>query len=430
MTLTELILRARARSRTSSDFVSDADFQDRIEEAINAFGLDTKAFIKHTYLDISPLFWTSTDLAISLTITGGTNALAATDIAITSLARSRATGTQVASDLQTAIQAAGASTATVTWSTTEWKFTIDASDATSITVDSPDSILYVDATDTLFGTTGTQSDTSWESEIPTDCTIEADLPDDFLRIKDVEWDGCPLYLSTFNLFTSPQLSGTPSEYCVYNRRIRISPAPASQKRFSLWYYYSPALITSVSGYQECGLSGISGSSATGLSTATDYYFKVTIDGGTETEYDITTGTTLTFTAVIALMNAEVSGATFSVYDGDLRCTSDSSGVNSTIALAAGSSGDDLFAALTGFSAFDAAYSVAGADIEIDDEAEDALLYYVAAVMAEEESNQKHAMYLHARYDQRKKQYMRLVQGRNTKYRTSAALRRANYEVVL
>jgi hypothetical protein len=113
------------------------------------------------------------------------------------------------------------------------------------------------------------------------------------------------------------------------------------------------------GYQECGLTGKTSATATGLSTTTQYYLKVAINGGTSTEYDITTAADVTYAAVIALLNAAVSGVTFALINGDLRCTSNSTDKGSAIALAAGTTGTDLFATLTDFSAFDTAVKPLG-----------------------------------------------------------------------
>jgi hypothetical protein len=65
--------------------------------------------------------------------------------------------------------------------------------------------------------------------------------------------------------------------------------------------------TAVQGYQECGLSGKTGGTATGLATTTTYYFKVNCDGTGVVEKSITTAADVTYTAVIALMNAQMTG---------------------------------------------------------------------------------------------------------------------------
>lgn len=96
-------------------------------------------------------------------------------------------------------------------------------------------------------------------------------------------------------------------------------------------------------YQEFGLSGKTSSTATGLSNTTTYYFK--ING---TEYNITTVSTTTFTAIIALLNAASNlpaGVSFSLIGGDLRCY----GTGIAMSLTAGTTGTDLLASITGTS---------------------------------------------------------------------------------
>jgi hypothetical protein len=120
------------------------------------------------------------------------------------------------------------------------------------------------------------------------------------------------------------------------------------------------------------LSGKTGASATGLSATTAYYFKVNVDATGVLEYTITTASTLTYTAVMALMNAQIGTAVFAIVGGDLRCTSNLIGTTSAIALSAGTTGTNLFATLTGWSAFDTAVagSVASHFTDDSDDAKD------------------------------------------------------------
>lgn len=121
--------------------------------------------------------------------------------------------------------------------------------------------------------------------------------------------------------------------------------------------------TSNRGYQECGLSGKVGGDATGLATSSTYYFKVNHNLTGVTEKSITTALDVTFTAVIALMNAQMTGlltgVTWSLTGGDLRCTSVMFGTASSVALSAGTTGTNLFTTLTGFTAFDTAVAGTG-----------------------------------------------------------------------
>lgn len=113
-----------------------------------------------------------------------------------------------------------------------------------------------------------------------------------------------------------------------------------------------------SGYQECGLEHKTLLDLTGLAITTLYDFGVNVDGAGSVNYTIdTTGETVEFENIIDLMNESIDtnsaedDAYFSLVDGDLRCTSYLTGGSSTIALAAGSGNTDLFATLTGFTAF-------------------------------------------------------------------------------
>lgn len=109
------------------------------------------------------------------------------------------------------------------------------------------------------------------------------------------------------------------------------------------------------GYQEFGLSGLKSTTTTGLSTTTQYYFKVAVDGAAASEFDITTDTDVTYAAIIALLNAAVTTVTFALtLEGDLRCTSDTLGATSAVAITAGTTGTDLLVTLTGFTAMETA----------------------------------------------------------------------------
>ena len=399
MTLIDAISRVRRYTRTDSTGKTDAEITDSLNEGMWQFSQDVHGLTKEGYLTLAPLFDTETNFAIRLTITGGTDAMAATDVALTGTARENASGTTVAADLQATIRTAcGTANPTVTWSTTTWKFTLTTSaNTTSVTIGSPSGITYINACSLLGFNEDTTTGYTVSDNIPDDCTVETALPSDYLQlVPPVEWDSNPLTLAPFDLFASPQASGTPTYYAVRNKRIRISPTPSSQKLFHIWYKYLPTEFTQ--GYQGVGLSGKVGTSATGLVLTTQYYFKITIDGGTQTEYDITTGTDLTYDAVIDLLNTECTEATFSIIGGDLVCTSDTVGGTSTIALAAGTTGPNLFATLTGWAAFATAVAGAGGvDINLEDEDAMGSVYYASSVIAEENFEKDIADRMYARY---------------------------------
>lgn len=419
MTCGALITKVRSRSRTDADFFANSEIQDLLNEGLDEFAKDVHGLRKETFLALSPLFDTATHFAIRLTVVGGANVLVATDIVITAAAASNITGTAVATALQIAIRAAGCASLTVAWSTTAWTFTIDAIDSTSITIGAPSSILYADATPLLFNTSGTQTGTTWTGNIPRDVNLEIALPEDFLELLEPpEWNGAPLTPATWDLFTSPQSSGTPNCYYVYQKRLRISPVPTSQGMLRLWYRYLPAQFsTATVAYQECGLTGKTGGGATGLSTTTPYYFKLTIDNGEEIEYTITTADDATYAAVIILMNAEISGATFAISGGDLRCTSDNIGADGYIGLAAGATGTDLFATLTDFTAFETAESELLEECDaLDREYQMALVYYAAGQLCDNEDEEEKASKLQAQYFRLIRKFLNARANQNPKYR--------------
>ncbi len=407
MTLGQAIDKSRRLARVDVTGKLDSEVMDCINEAMKAFAKRAKHLIKNAYLDVVPLFDVNENMAINIAITGGTNAIAATDIAITAADALGISGTVLAGYLQAQIRAAigvGANL-TVSWSTTEWKFTIDSIDGTDITVSAPSAIIYSDASQ-IIGISGTKIATSFQGGFPQDCTVVVSMPSDFVGLKcSPEWDGDELYESPVNIFTSPEVFGEPTRYYILGDTMKLYPSPTRQGRLHIIYKYFPAEFERVSGYQECGLAGITNMSDTGLSTETQYYFKAAIDGGAITEYDITTGTDVSYNAVVALINAELSGATFSIVDGDLRCSSDSESQDSQIYLAAGTTGDDLFAALTGFVDFEAGVlSQYTTDIPIDDDYCMAIVSHTAAQLLEESFEVKLSDRHYAQFELRCSEY--------------------------
>ena len=85
-------------------------------------------------------------------------------------------------------------------------------------------------------------------------------------------------------------------------------------------------------------------------TTTAYDATVTVDGGVGQSILFFGGVAQDYTTLLGELNADTTGATWSLVGGDLQCTSDSTGISSTILIAAGG-GNDLFAALTDWTAF-------------------------------------------------------------------------------
>jgi len=117
---------------------------------------------------------------------------------------------------------------------------------------------------------------------------------------------------------------------------------------NLEFHYAGPWHSGLNGYHAIGLSGKTSSSPTGLAASTTYYFDITIDGLSIEHLSITTGlTSPTYGQLVTLLNSIMTKAFFSIVSGDLRCTSYSVGIVSSILLENGSTTPTLFSALLG-----------------------------------------------------------------------------------
>lgn len=182
-------------------------------------------------------------MAIRLTITGSTNNnIAATDIRLVATDVKDITGTAAATALQATIRAAIGAGADLTMAWANFKFTLDAIDAAAtITIEAPISDSYFDATHLIFGTTGTGTQT-FEGEFPEDCTVYADLPDDFYKLTAAMWDKFPLTQLPHDLIMKPDASGSPRYYSIVGAKMYLAPTPIDQKEFYIEYKAIPADI--------------------------------------------------------------------------------------------------------------------------------------------------------------------------------------------
>jgi hypothetical protein len=245
MTFGQIETLAREYSRTSASGASQTRVFEYINEGIVEFGRDANGLPFEEYLTIDGSFDLEPNQAFKITIVGSTNNDIDSDVVVTSASASNQTGTQTAATLQTQIRAAigGSPDLTVAWS--KFKFTIDAIDSTSIDITSPDdSTQYTDYVAELFG--GSQSATATEVEcgFPQDCTMEADLAADSVRVNKVLWDDYLLYPSPRDYVIEPEVSGDPYYYNVRGTKIRVVPSPTSQKKFYIEYKGVPSAVTS------------------------------------------------------------------------------------------------------------------------------------------------------------------------------------------
>jgi len=114
----------------------------------------------------------------------------------------------------------------------------------------------------------------------------------------------------------------------------------------------PGSGTISSGSQEVDVGGVRvGGDATGLTNdATVYAAAIVIDGGSSQPIAVTGSAAQTYTTLLSELNADTTGATWSIAGGNLLATSDSSGATSTVAI----TDTDLFSSLTDFVAVNAA----------------------------------------------------------------------------
>ncbi len=429
MTLESIRAQARRYARMEdTSLLTDAQLNDKVQEAATTFANDVSGFALTKNPAISAKFNTETFYAVRVTIVGGAAAMAATDVLITGTARSQTTGTIVAADFQTTLQAAVGSLITVSYD--DFAFTIDTLDATSITYGSPSDVNYADARE-LLGITGSPglSDFSHTGGFPEDCTLRYTLPTDMISIQRVEWDGLELVPLPREHAQSPESFGTPYWYHIRERDLYFIPVPSRQEMCEVWYTGVPADII-FAGYQELGLSGASDESSSGLS-AVEYTIGISINGATSADITFTVASDDTWSAVLILMNAQTTGATWSIVEGDIRLTSDAVAGVSTIAIVAGG-GTDALAAITGFTAVDTA--VAGDTTppsEIPANYHKALPFLIAYLILLEQMDDKLAGLRRAEYTKTMRLFRLSRLTRNTETDRNDGLRnRLGYKVTM
>jgi len=241
MTLAECRTQARELGRLDTTAATDVRMNQLIQNAVDEFANDVSGFAKDDYPVIAATFDTATHFAIRVTITGGTNALTATDVAITTTARTDASGSTVASDFQATLRTAvgGGANITVAWA--DFAFTVDTIDGTSITFAEPSDPNYADARD-LLGLTGTTTEAAADhtGNFPENATMRYTLPASLISLERVEWNGYPL--QQIDPIASPETSGTPYQYFVRGRELNLVPSPNEQGLCHVWYRGAPTAI--------------------------------------------------------------------------------------------------------------------------------------------------------------------------------------------
>lgn len=247
MTLAALLAQARRYARIDSAAASDAQVQSLIQDAVDKFSRDVGGFPMDVNMAIAASFDTETNFAIHIKIVENGSTVTDEDVVIAAAARDDASGTTVASDLQTAIRAMTGATGTETVTWANFYFTVDFKQGAtlstdSIVISSPTTTTYVDATEVL-GLSGTHTgSTVFTGSFPQDCTNFVTLPSDAIRVDRIEWDYDELIQTGLEYVQSPEATGDPTHYAIRGRRIYIAPCPDNQDRFEVWYRGTPAAI--------------------------------------------------------------------------------------------------------------------------------------------------------------------------------------------
>uniref|UniRef100_A0A6M3L9G8 Uncharacterized protein n=1 Tax=viral metagenome TaxID=1070528 RepID=A0A6M3L9G8_9ZZZZ len=244
MTVAEIVDRARFYSRVDSTAASNDFCAAMVADAARQFSHDVFGLPIEEYLLAPAAFDTNTSYAVGVAITGGANALSTTDVAITTTARTLASGTTIGTDFAATLNAAIA-TGDLTISFTNFYFTIDtttSTESTAITFSSPDAEDYLDAQG-LLGLAGslTYASGTFAGSFPEDCTRRVTLSGTPISVKHVAWNKYALSQAPRSSFIRPDRTGDPSYYFVEGNQVLITPAPSSQKELYVMYKGVPDL---------------------------------------------------------------------------------------------------------------------------------------------------------------------------------------------
>ena len=275
MTVANQITFSRRLSRTSANALTENDTDDVVRQYINV-GVDEFAkqgrLSKQNFVTVTPTFWGRTNWYAKVEITDASNplALSATNVALVQADVGPIGGSTMATHIASGINAAidtywgsGTGSFSVSWSDETWQFTLGADTAstvTAISIEQPSVDNFIDGTEKTFGKTGTETDSDgdleWTSNFPEDCTLESDLPSDFLEMEHVDYDDHLLYQAPFSIFMSPEVnSNWPEYYAIRDRKIYIAPTPNDRRMLKIRYRYlpDPVTLTGESDATECAL---------------------------------------------------------------------------------------------------------------------------------------------------------------------------------
>ena len=235
MTFGEITTMARQYSRVTVSGISDSDVYEFINQAMVAFARDAYGLPYKEYITVAATFDLQTAFAFHLEIVGSTNNDIDSDIAVIDVSALDQTGAQVATGLQAQVRSAIGAGADLTIAWTNFYFTIDGIDSTSMEISTPSSLAYVDYVNELFGGAKTGT-TSITGGFPKNCTVQASLSANVMRVNKVEWnDTHRLRPVPRNAFIGTQYTGTPRWYNVRGAKISLYPIPTTIKKLYIEY---------------------------------------------------------------------------------------------------------------------------------------------------------------------------------------------------
>jgi hypothetical protein len=207
--------------------------------------MDVGGFRYTRRVNVSARFLPETFEGFHLKIVGSANNDIDTDIAVTDTGGSYLTGTEMAAELQAQIRAAIGAGADLTVAWTNFYFTVDAIDSTSIAISAPSAeVTYQNATAKYFGGVDAETDTI-TGGFPEGCTVGSQLNSNYRKIINVVWDRVPLREAADYHFVNPQTTGTPAYYRIENwNYLLLFPIPTSQKDLVISYQGFPSIDAS------------------------------------------------------------------------------------------------------------------------------------------------------------------------------------------
>lgn len=211
-------------------------------EAVKKLQNDIKWLEQTRYYYVREYFTIGTNEGFGVRLTAATGTLNVVGLDTAFVEKSGAT---VADALSTALIAMATGSA-VTWSTANFKFTVDISSnaSTGMYVGPPsyDTTAIYDASYKLFGLTAETSvdAQTYTGSISPWCTSEYPLPDDFLYLKEAKYDDRSYPLIPTIYKSRDDATGTPSHIYIRGDMFGVVPQPLTGgKIIQFDYYYLP-----------------------------------------------------------------------------------------------------------------------------------------------------------------------------------------------